>query len=201
MLAFAGLFGEQSGPSGRACTGPRSRRASTMRPSWSRRRGATVDRNGVQLAIGRRATPGVRDPSTSPTRRPPRSPPRKYSVSCPATRKLYRPLADQSRGFVYVARKADAKHARRARAEGDPGPRLDSEERRVYPQGPVGAHVLGDGGGQGPVRARAGAERDAGWRARTEPSKNDNKTKKEAGGRANRLQSLRTEPLPVHVIQ
>ena len=92
-------------------------------------RGAMVDRNGVQLAIGRRATTVYANPKHI-------ADPRAAAIAAGrALRldpdKLYGPLADQSRGFVYVARKADAKRADALQRKGIQGLGFYSEERRV----------------------------------------------------------------------
>jgi cell division protein FtsI (penicillin-binding protein 3) len=107
-------------------------------------RGAMVDRNGVQLAIGRRATTVYANPKHIAN-------PQAAAIAAGKAlrldpEKLYGPLADQSRGFVYVARKADAKRADALQRKGIQGLGFYSEERRVYPQGSVGAHVLGYAG-------------------------------------------------------
>ena len=103
-----------------------------------------VDRNGVQLAIGRRATTVYANPKHI-------ADPQAAAIAAgKALRldpdKLYGPLADQSSGFVYVARKADAKRADALQRKGIQGLGFYSEERRAYPQGAVGAHVLGYAG-------------------------------------------------------
>jgi cell division protein FtsI (penicillin-binding protein 3) len=107
-------------------------------------RGAMVDRNGLRLAIGRRATTVYANPRhiADP-----------HATALAAARilridpdKLYGKLADQSRGFVYVARKADAKRAALLEQRGFEGLGFYPEERRIYPQGSVGAHVLGYAG-------------------------------------------------------
>ncbi|HET8653867.1 MAG TPA: penicillin-binding protein 2 [Gaiellaceae bacterium] len=107
-------------------------------------RGSMVDRNGVRLAIGRRATTVYANP---------RHVANPQAAAVAAGRALhidpdglYGPLADRSRGFVYVARKADPKRADALERKGIQGLGFYSEERRVYPQGPVAAHVLGYAG-------------------------------------------------------
>jgi cell division protein FtsI (penicillin-binding protein 3) len=107
-------------------------------------RGSMVDRNGVRLAIGRRATTVYANPRHI-------ADPRAAAIAVgKALRidpdKIYGALADQSRGFVYVARKADAKRADLLQRRGIEGLGFYPEERRVYPQGSVGAHVLGYAG-------------------------------------------------------
>jgi cell division protein FtsI (penicillin-binding protein 3) len=60
--------------------------------------------------------------------------------------KLYPLLADRSRGFVYVARQADAEKARALEERGIGGFGFYPEEKRIYPQGRVGASVVGYAG-------------------------------------------------------
>jgi cell division protein FtsI (penicillin-binding protein 3) len=107
-------------------------------------RGSMIDRNGVELAIGRRAVTVYANPRhiTNP-----------HAAAVAVGRalridpdKLYASLADRSRGFVYVARKADPKRAAALQRKKIAGLGFYSEERRVYPQGRVGAHVLGYAG-------------------------------------------------------
>jgi cell division protein FtsI/penicillin-binding protein 2 len=107
-------------------------------------RGAIVDRNGVRLAIGQRATTVYANPRHIVN-------PRTAAIA--AGRELgvdpdslYGPLADRTRGFVYVARKANAERAAALERQGIEGLGFYAEERRVYPQGPVAAHVLGYAG-------------------------------------------------------
>jgi len=104
-------------------------------------RGTIFDRTGVELAIGETATTVYANPRE--VRRP-------RAVALAAARlldrdaeELYGLLADRSRGFVYVQRKADPKMAARLAKLGLAGLGFYPEERRVYPQRSVGAHVLG----------------------------------------------------------
>ena len=110
-LAFAGLFGRAVWLQGVHARGldriARGQHHATV--ALPAPRGAMVDRNGVQLAIGRRATTIYANPKHIAN-------PQAAAIAAgKALRldpdKLYGPLADQSRGFVYVARKADAKRA------------------------------------------------------------------------------------------
>jgi cell division protein FtsI/penicillin-binding protein 2 len=107
-------------------------------------RGSMFDRNGVELAIGRRAVTVYANPQhiANP-----------HAAAVAAGRalrldpdRLYALLADRSRGFVYVARKADARRAAALEREKIAGFGFYPEERRVYPHGRVGAHVLGYAG-------------------------------------------------------
>jgi cell division protein FtsI (penicillin-binding protein 3) len=108
------------------------------------RRGSMIDRNGVELAIGRRAVTVYANP---------RHIANPHAAAMAAGRllridpdDLYAKLADRSRGFVYVARKADARRAAALERRRIAGFGFYPEERRVYPQGRVGAHVLGYAG-------------------------------------------------------
>ena len=56
---------------------------------------------------------------------------------------MYPLLVDRSRGFVYVARKADPLKAEELEKLGFAGLGFYPEELRTYPQGPVAAQVLG----------------------------------------------------------
>jgi cell division protein FtsI (penicillin-binding protein 3) len=107
-------------------------------------RGTIVDRTGVQLAIGEDATTVYANPRQI---RNPRA------VALAADRALdidpetlYPLLADQSRGFVFLARKADPEHAAALERRRLPGLGFYHEERRSYPQGTVAAQVLGYAG-------------------------------------------------------
>jgi cell division protein FtsI (penicillin-binding protein 3) len=60
--------------------------------------------------------------------------------------KLYPLLADQSRGFVYVQRQADPEKAQALQRQGIVGLGFYPEEKRIYPQGRVGASVVGYAG-------------------------------------------------------
>ena len=107
-------------------------------------RGTIYDRTGVQLAIGEQATTVFADP------REVRNP---RAVAAAATRlvgadpnELLAALADRNRGFVYVQRKADSERAAVLARRGLAGVGFYPEERRSYPQGGVGAQVLGYAG-------------------------------------------------------
>ena len=108
------------------------------------RRGTIYDRTGVRLAIGEQATTVYADPAQV---RDPRT------VAFAAARALrldptevYRQLYPRSRRFVYVARKADPARAAALARRKLTGLGFYAEERRVYPQGPVAAQVLGYAG-------------------------------------------------------
>ncbi|HLY86641.1 MAG TPA: penicillin-binding protein 2 [Gaiellaceae bacterium] len=107
-------------------------------------RGTIYDRQGMPLAISEQATDVIADP---------------LQISDPAgearlvarvlglrVRYVYRLLADRSRGFVYIWRKAPAARAAALAARKLPGLTFNPDEKRVYPQGTVAAPVLGYAG-------------------------------------------------------
>ena len=107
-------------------------------------RGTIVDRTGVQLAIGEETTTVYANP---------RHVLRPRAVALAAgkvlgldPRTLYPLLADRSRGFVYLQRKADPARAAELRRRGFEGVGFYPEERRTYPQRTVAAQVLGFAG-------------------------------------------------------
>jgi cell division protein FtsI (penicillin-binding protein 3) len=107
-------------------------------------RGTIYDRTGVQLALGEQATTVYADP------RQIRSP-RSAALLAGKTlgvdpSKLYGRLADRTKGFVYVARKADPARAALLERRHVAGFGFYPEERRSYPEGSVAAQVLGYAG-------------------------------------------------------
>jgi cell division protein FtsI (penicillin-binding protein 3) len=131
-------------------------------------RGTIYDGGGVQLAIGRQATTVYANPREIDD-------PQAVALAAGKTlrlspEKLYPLLADRSRGFVYVARKADPKRAKLLEEQQIDGLGFVPEEQRVYPQGRVAAQVLGYAGTDnrglaglelaldGTLRGRAGKE-------------------------------------------
>jgi cell division protein FtsI (penicillin-binding protein 3) len=107
-------------------------------------RGTIYDRLGNPLAIAEQATDVVADPMQI-------SDPRHEAqiaakvLGIPAG-PIYAKLADRSRGFVYVERKAPAGRATSLSKRSLPGFTFQSDERRVYPQSTVAAPVLGYAG-------------------------------------------------------
>jgi cell division protein FtsI/penicillin-binding protein 2 len=108
------------------------------------RRGTIFDRNGVPLALGEQATTVYADPTQVQNAR---------LVALAAEKALgldaetiFPQLQDKSRAFVYLQRKADSAKAQRLRRRDLPGIGFYTEERRRYPQGAVGAQVLGFAG-------------------------------------------------------
>ncbi len=107
-------------------------------------RGTIVDRTGEPLAIGRLATTIYANPRQVDDARDLTLAAGKYLGSDPAV--LYPTLVDRSRGFVYVARKADPRKAEKLEKLGYAGLGFYPEELRYYPQGPVAAQILGYAG-------------------------------------------------------
>jgi cell division protein FtsI/penicillin-binding protein 2 len=107
-------------------------------------RGTIFDRLGTPLAIGEQATDVVADPMqiTEP-RHEAQVAARVLGIPVGP---LYRALADRSRGFVYVERKAPPQRAATLAKRRLTGFTFQSDERRVYPQGTVAAPVLGYAG-------------------------------------------------------
>jgi cell division protein FtsI/penicillin-binding protein 2 len=108
------------------------------------RRGTIYDRLGVQLAIGERATTVYANPRQI-------TDPRAAAVAAGETLgvnpdELYPLLADRSKGFVYVARKADTDKAQALEARNIAGFGFYPEERRAYPQEAVASEVVGYAG-------------------------------------------------------
>ena len=108
------------------------------------RRGTIFDRNGVPLALGEQATTVYADPTQIRNAR---------LVALAAEKALgldaetiFPQLTDKSRAFVYLKRKADAAEAVLLQRRKLPGVGFYAEERRRYPQGTVGAQVLGFAG-------------------------------------------------------
>ena len=107
-------------------------------------RGTLYDRGGVQLAIGEQATTVYADPRRV-------TDPRTEAEVVAKTLRLaqdqvYTALTDRTRGFVYVARKADPALATKLARKGLPGLGFYPEERRFYPQFNLASQVLGYAG-------------------------------------------------------
>ena len=107
-------------------------------------RGTIYDRTGFELALGSPAVTVYANPRHI---RDPRA------AAVAAGReleldpdKLYPLLADRSRGFVFVARQADAEKAQALQDLDIAGFGFYPEEKRLYPQGRVGASVVGYAG-------------------------------------------------------
>jgi cell division protein FtsI/penicillin-binding protein 2 len=107
-------------------------------------RGTIYDRTGVQLAIGEQAQTIYADPRQV-------TEPKSEAVTVAQTLKLdaqkvYAALSDRTRGFVYVARKAEPALAAKLLRKRLPGIYAYAEERRFYPQFSLASQVLGYAG-------------------------------------------------------
>jgi cell division protein FtsI (penicillin-binding protein 3) len=107
-------------------------------------RGTIYDRTGEPLAIGEQATTVYADPrAVEDPKRAARAVGRSLGLD---PDDVYRDLTDRSRGFVYLARKADRYRAALLQKQEIPGLGFYAEELRSYPQGDVAATVLGYAG-------------------------------------------------------
>jgi cell division protein FtsI (penicillin-binding protein 3) len=107
-------------------------------------RGTIYDRGGVQLAIGEQAQTVYADPRQV-------TDPQGEAATVARTLRLdpnavYRALTDRTRGFVYIARKADPALAAKLARRGLPGLGFYPEERRFYPQFALASQVIGYAG-------------------------------------------------------
>ncbi len=107
-------------------------------------RGTIFDRTGSPLAIGEQATTVYADPRNV-------TDPKRAAIAAGKALDLdpnaiYAALRDRATGFLYVQRKADPVQARTLQEQDIPGLGFYAEERRIYPQGTVAAHVLGYAG-------------------------------------------------------
>jgi cell division protein FtsI/penicillin-binding protein 2 len=107
-------------------------------------RGTVFDRNGEPLAIGEQATTVYANPRQVDSAR---------DLTLAAVKELgvdpgvvYPLLSDRTKGFVYIARKADPDAAARLAELGFPGVGFFPEELRTYPQKRVAAQILGFAG-------------------------------------------------------
>ncbi len=107
-------------------------------------RGTIYDRTGEPLAIGEQATTVYADPRNVADAQRAAVVAGKLLDLDPL--KLYPSLKDRSKGFVYLARKADPIRAATLEKRAIPGLGFYPEELRAYPQGAVAAHVLGFAG-------------------------------------------------------
>ena len=107
-------------------------------------RGTIYDRTGEPLAIGEQATTVFADPRNIADAQ------KAAVVASDAlglnANLLYPTLKDRSKGFVYVARKADPTKAKALSEKKIAGLGFYPEELRSYPQGSVASHVLGFAG-------------------------------------------------------
>jgi cell division protein FtsI (penicillin-binding protein 3) len=107
-------------------------------------RGTIYDRQGIQLAIGRQATTVYANPQQIEDAEA------VAAVVAQTLRldaeEIERLLSDKTRGFVYIARKADPKRAALLQRQNIVGLGYLPEEQRIYPQRHVAAQVLGYAG-------------------------------------------------------
>jgi cell division protein FtsI (penicillin-binding protein 3) len=107
-------------------------------------RGTITDRTGEPLAIGEQAVSVTANPRLIRN-------PRRLAVTIAHDLDLepndvFERLADRTKGFVWVARKADPVQAAKLQRRGLVGIAFEPEEKRSYPQGSVAAQVLGYAG-------------------------------------------------------
>ena len=107
-------------------------------------RGTIFDRTGQPLAIGEQATTVYADPRRVKN-------PRRVALAAAKelgldAESLYPLLADRTKRFVYVKRKADPARAAALEKLNLPGLGFYAEELRYYPKKGVAAHVLGFAG-------------------------------------------------------
>ena len=107
-------------------------------------RGTIFDRSGDPLAIGEQAITVYANPRQVVN-------PREVTLAVSRLlhldpEQVYPLLADRSKGFVYVERKAEPAKAAALEKRHIPGLGFYPEERRTYPQGRVAAQVLGFAG-------------------------------------------------------
>ncbi len=146
VLVFAGLFARAAWiqtvrASSLAARAQAQTKAVVVLPAG---RGTMFDRLGTPLALGEQATTIVADPMQ--IRRPRHVATVAAKVLGLNASKLYPQLADRSRGFVYVERKAPPDKASALARKKVTGLSFYPEERRVYPQKTVAAPVLGYAG-------------------------------------------------------
>ena len=108
------------------------------------RRGTISDANGVELAVGERATTVYANPREIVDARAAAVVAGEALGLDPDA--LFRVLSDRSKGFVYIARKADPETAEQLAREKIPGLGFYPEERRAYPLGDTAAEVIGYAG-------------------------------------------------------
>jgi cell division protein FtsI (penicillin-binding protein 3)/stage V sporulation protein D (sporulation-specific penicillin-binding protein) len=146
VLAFAGLFARAAWiqtvrASSLAARAQAQTKGTVVLPAA---RGTIFDRLGAPLAIGEQATTVVADPMQI-------TQPRREAVVAAHVLGLksgavYPLLADRKRGFVYVERQAAPARASALAKKNLPGFTFYPDQKRVYPQGTVGAQVLGYAG-------------------------------------------------------
>ena len=146
VLVFAGtlaravwLQGVEAGTLGKMATKQHRETFEIAAP-----RGTIIDRTGEPLAIGEQAVSVTANPRLIRN-------PRRVALAIArdldlAPNDVFERLADRTKGFVWVERKADPLQAAKLQQRGLAGIGFESEEKRSYPQGSVAAHVLGYAG-------------------------------------------------------
>jgi cell division protein FtsI (penicillin-binding protein 3) len=108
------------------------------------RRGTIFDRNGLELAVSEDATTVFANPFLI------KNPGKVAAKLAPLMNMpeddLLRMLSDRSRGFVYLRRKMDSWNGHKVARLDIPGIDTVTEPKRSYPQGWLGAQVLGNVG-------------------------------------------------------
>jgi cell division protein FtsI (penicillin-binding protein 3) len=107
-------------------------------------RGTIYDRGGLQLALGEQAITVYADPHQVRDAKTEALTVARILRLDPTA--VYAALADRTRGFVYIARKAAPELAARLERQALPGLFFYPEERRFYPQTALAAQVLGYAG-------------------------------------------------------
>ena len=108
------------------------------------RRGTIYDRHGHRLAIGEQSTTVYANPKEIVD---PAAVAEKAATTLGVhERSVLALLSDRTKGFVYLARKADSDKARLLERQRIVGLGFIPEERRTYPQRTVGAEVVGYAG-------------------------------------------------------
>ncbi len=107
-------------------------------------RGAILDRNGAELAVGKEQRTVFATPYMLSD--PERAARQLAAVLHLPRRPLLAELSDRRSGFAYVARKIDPARADRALALDLPGVGAYAEEKRVYPMRTVATQVVGVAG-------------------------------------------------------
>jgi len=107
-------------------------------------RGTITDRTGEPLALGKQTTTVYANPKQVTRARDLTLAAGHFFGTKPAD--LYPKLTDRSKGFVYIARKADPLKAEKLKKLGFAGVGFYPEELRFYPQGPIASQLVGYAG-------------------------------------------------------
>ena len=146
LVTFAGLLAREAWlATVRAASLSKLAQAQTKAPVvLAAGRGTIFDAVGTPLAIDQQMTTVFADPRQ--IEHPKTDAQIAARILGLHANQLYPLLADQSRGFVYVERKARPDKATLLAKRGLTGFYFTPEDKRVYPQGPVAAPVLGYAG-------------------------------------------------------